>query len=121
MVRLLTGLSLLLSLQISLAQPVPAPLPPALTPITPPPLPQSSPSLQDEIGNLPEPEVRIVKKPHYIAEEFRVNGRLYLVKITPKGAPPYYLSDMDGDGYLESRHDDLNPNFRIPQWVLFRW
>lgn len=121
MVRLLFSLLLLLSFQISHGEPVPAPLPPPLTPITPPPLPEQDVTLQEELENMPEPEVRIVKRPHYMAEEYRVNGRLYLVKITPRNAPPYYLSDMDGDGYLESRHDDLSPDFRIPRWVLFRW
>ncbi len=121
MVRLLFSLLLLLSLQISQGEPVPAPLPPPLKPLAPPPLPERGANLEQELEKMPEPEVRIIKRPHHVAEEYRINGYLYLVKITPRSGPPYYLSDMDGDGYLESRHDDLSPDFRIPRWVLFRW
>ncbi len=54
-------------------------------------------------------------------EEYRLNGRLFMIKIIPKKGPPYYLIDSDGDGVMESRQDDLDPNMPVPSWVLLRW
>ncbi len=70
-----------------------------------------------------EPEVNIIKRDDKVIEEYRLNGRLYKIKITPKNAPPYFLVDNDGDGSFETRRleSDLEPNILIPQWVLFRW
>lgn len=54
-----------------------------------------------------------------IIEEYRQNGRVYMVKITPKKAPPYYLYDLDGDGTFE----DLDPRSPIKPvyWRLAEW
>lgn len=54
-------------------------------------------------------------------KEFRINGQLYMVKVTPRKGPPYYLVDSDGDGNLETRWNDLAPNLLIPAWVLKKW
>lgn len=67
-----------------------------------------------------EPQVTIVQKGADRVEEYRLNGQLYMVKITPKKGPPYYLIDVDGDGNLETRRNDLMPG-SVPTWVLFRW
>ena len=53
--------------------------------------------------------------------EFRINGQLYMIRITPKKGLPYYLVDGDGDGNLETRWNDLAPDLLIPSWVLLRW
>ena len=53
--------------------------------------------------------------------EFRINGQLYMIRITPKKGVPYYLVDSDGDGQLETRWNDLAPDILIPAWVLKRW
>jgi len=68
-----------------------------------------------------EPEVNIIQRSGETIEEYRVNGRLYMVKVTPKGAPPYYLIDTDGDGSMDSRPTEIEPDLMIPSWVLFRW
>ena len=68
-----------------------------------------------------EPSVRIYLKEGQQVEEYSVNGQVYKVKITPSVGPEYYLIDLDGDGKLESRHDDLKSNPPTPQWVLVRW
>lgn len=70
-----------------------------------------------------EPEVNIIKRDDKTIEEYRLNGRLYKIKVTPKNAPPYFLVDSDGDGSFETRRgqSDLEPDIMIPQWVLFRW
>ena len=56
-----------------------------------------------------------------VINEFRVNGQLYMIQVTPKKGPPYYLMDSDGDGDLETRRNELSPNLLIPNWVLKRW
>jgi hypothetical protein len=68
-----------------------------------------------------EPEVQIIKRDDKTIEEFRVNGRLYMIKVTPKNAPPYFLIDTDGDGAMEAQRSEIEPDLMIPHWVLFRW
>ena len=68
-----------------------------------------------------EPEVTILQKEDSTVEEYRVNGRLYMVKITPSAGVPYYLMDRDGDGMMEFRTSKLGDDVVVPQWVLFEW
>ena len=56
-----------------------------------------------------------------VISEFRINGELYMIRITPKKGLPYYLVDGDGDGNLETRWNDLAPDLLIPSWVLLKW
>jgi len=86
------------------------------TPIEGPPLPERVQS-----GEPLEPEVRIIRRERELVEEYRVNGRLYMIKVVPIAGPPYYLVDSDGDGRLESRFTELAPGMLIPSWVLFSW
>ena len=74
----------------------------------------------DDSRNIPEPEVRIIRKKDTVIEEYRVDGRLRFVKITPSRGKPYYLVDTDGDGYLETREDNFT-NPPINQWILLEW
>ena len=68
-----------------------------------------------------EPEVVIRKRGKNMVEEYRINGRLYKVKVTPEIGPPYYMLDTDGDGIMDQRHDKLSDPASTPQWVLFSW
>ena len=68
-----------------------------------------------------EPEVTIIRKEDRTVEEYRINGQLYMVKVTPSKGYPYYLVDSDGDGQLESRRNELDPKILVPSWVIFRW
>ncbi len=72
-------------------------------------------------GEALEPDVTIRAGKEGEVEEYRVSGRLYMVKITPKIGKPYYLVDSDGDGKLESRMSHLDSNFVVPSWVIFSW
>ena len=72
-------------------------------------------------GETLEPEVTIRRQPQRTVTEYRINGRLYMVKVQPTKGPAYYLSDTDGDGELESRQNELDPAFLIPKWILFSW
>ncbi len=101
---------LLLALPLSVpGEEKPADAPP------PPPLP---PAVQS--GEVPEPEVTIIERKDKTVEQYSINGRIYMVKITPRVGPPYYLLDLDGDGLLDVRRDSPD-NISVPQWVLFSW
>ncbi len=82
----------------------------------PPPIPARVQS-----GETLQPEVTIIKRRDATVEEYRANGHLYAIKITPAKGKPYYLVDSDGDGELETRENDLQSNLLIPSWVLIRW
>lgn len=52
-------------------------------------------------------------------EEYRQNGRLYMVKVTPERAPPYYLLDTNGDGRLDSK--DGEGRVAPVYWTIYEW
>ncbi len=86
-------------------------------PLPPPPL--SEEAAIEEAEQL-QPEVTIRTRGDATVEEYRHNGRLYMVKITPAKGYPYYLIDSDGDGNLDTRRNELDPP-NINRWILFRW
>jgi len=64
-----------------------------------------------------EPQVTIIKRGEDKVEEYRVNGKLYAMKITPAHGVPYFLMDIAGDGSMV-RRDSLDSGLRVPQWVI---
>jgi hypothetical protein len=86
----------------------------------PPPPPISEPVEIDEDAEL-QPEVTIIQRRDATHEEYRLNGRLYMVKVTPAIGPPYYYVDRDGDGLMDTRMNDHAWEVKIPQWVIFSW
>lgn len=80
----------------------------------PPPPPMSA----DEPAG--EPQVTIVKQTDLTVEEYRAGGKLYMIKITPKYGPPYYLVDDRGDGKF-ARQESLDSGFRVPRWIIKRF
>ena len=87
------------------------------------PLPDAAPPPPPTVhsGETLEPDVTIVQKQNETVEEYRVHGRLYMVKVTPKIGKPYYLLDTNGDGMFNRRMSDMYSDFVVPQWVLFSW
>ena len=80
------------------------------------------PELAAPQTDIPEPEVNIREEPTQTIEEFRSQGRSYMVRVTPRGGlPPYYMVDNDGDGTLETRVNSPSNPPSTPRWVLFRW
>lgn len=65
-----------------------------------------------------EPDVTIRQEGDRRVEEYRVNGFLYAVKITPKNGKPYFLVRADGDSNF-IRAD--KPDMLIPAWEIFSW
>jgi hypothetical protein len=64
--------------------------------------------------------VKITQQPDTTVEEYRVGGLLYMIKITPKYGPPYYLVDDRGDGKF-ARQESLDSGFRVPRWIIKRF
>ena len=80
----------------------------------PPPLPAAN-----EFDAALEPQVTIIKRGTDSVEEYRVGGKLYMMKVTtPLGT--YHLVDDIGAGEF-IRKDGLDPGVRVPQWVLWSW
>jgi hypothetical protein len=81
--------------------------------VEPPPKVQEGQPLEDE------PEVTIRKEGKKTVEEYRLNGELYMMKITPDHGVSYYL-------YKEDQQSDWvnvgpNPPLAVPKWTLFRF
>lgn len=77
-----------------------------------------------ESGQTMEPEVTIRHKGDETIEEYRVNNKLYMIKITPAIGPEYFMVDTDGDGQMDAKRSDIyrgDNGMNIPQWVLFSW
>jgi hypothetical protein len=83
------------------------------------PIPDPGPPPQAEDQSL-EPQVTIIKRDTETVEEYRVNGKLYMMKVTPKSGIPYYLVDETGGGTL-IRRDSLDSGVRPPMWVIHSW
>lgn len=64
-----------------------------------------------------EPQVTIKKEGGDRVEEYRIKGRLYMIRVTPPHGRPYYLIDTRGDGQLR-RFDELSPDLLVPLWVV---
>jgi hypothetical protein len=92
-----------------------APLP-DLQPLPPP--PAMDPNGPD--SDL-EPQVTITERKDVLIEEYRVGGRLFKIKVTPKIGKPYYLIDERGDGQFSRQDGPDASNLRPPQWVIHRF
>ncbi|MBS0357190.1 MAG: DUF2782 domain-containing protein [Proteobacteria bacterium] len=90
--------------------------PPKLEPLPEPPPPPPGMELDQE----QEPQVTIVKKGEDTVEEYRVNGQLYMIKVTPPNGPSYYLYDDVGQGDF-TRRSAQDSGLRVPKWVIKRW
>ena len=98
------------------AQRKPAGKTPALQPLPEPPPPP--PGLEPDPAL--EPQVTIQRRGTQTVEEFRMNGRLYMVKVTPAHGVPYYLIDNVGRGEFQ-RYDNYDARTRPPMWVIHQF
>ncbi|MDR1854685.1 MAG: DUF2782 domain-containing protein [Azoarcus sp.] len=65
------------------------------------------------------PQVTVVKRGEDTVTEFRLRGKLYLIKVTPLNGPEYYLVDREGRG--QWIRDDNAMHLAVPTWVLTSW
>lgn len=97
----------------STARPRPAGTVPLEEPPPPPPMTEPSkedPALQPQTTTRTEGDNEIV--------EYRVRGKLYMVRVTPKHGRPYIMIDHKGDGTFTRQDNTLDSGVRVPQWVL---
>jgi hypothetical protein len=101
------------------AKPKPAAQPPAdrkLQPLPEPPAPPPGLELDPSL----EPQVTIQRRGTETVEEFRIRGRLYMIKVTPAHGVPYYLIDEYGRGDF-ARRDSYDTGTRPPMWVIHQF
>ena len=87
-----------------------------LQPIPEPPPPPAGLELDPSL----EPQITIQRRGTDTIEEFRIRGRLYMVKVTPAHGVPYYLIDEKGVGDF-TRRDSYDTGTRPPMWVIHQW
>jgi hypothetical protein len=82
------------------------------------PVPQpAAPPPGMELDPFLEPQVTIIRRGTDTVEEYRIGGKLYMLKVTPPNGAPYYLIDEQGDGRF-SRQNTLDSGIRPPMWVI---
>jgi hypothetical protein len=111
--------TLLTALLVCLALPVAAQTtqtrPPNLQPVPEPPPPPKGFELDPAL----EPQVTIIRRGTDTVEEYRLGGRLYMVKVTPAGGgTPYYMVDQQGDGKF-TRQNSHDTGLRPPMWLIY--
>jgi hypothetical protein len=110
--RKLFAILLLIAALPAAAADRPANLQPVPDPPPPPPGFELDPAL--------EPQVTILKRGTDTIEEYRVGGKLYMLKVTPASGASYYLIDEKGDGRM-TRQDSFDSGIRPPMWVIHSW
>lgn len=90
------------------------PRPPGTVPLEepppPPPMVESDPAL--------EPQVSVRTEGDQTIQEYRVRGKLFMVRVTPKHGRAYVMIDHRGDGQFTRQDNTLDSGLRVPQWVL---
>ena len=92
------------------------PRPSGTTPLEeppPPPLMATDPELEPQVTTRTEGEQTI--------QEYRVKGKLYMQRVTPRNGRPYILMDHKGDGTMMRQDNPLDNGVRVPQWVLLEF
>ena len=79
----------------------------------------STPSANDPTAGLEGADVTSRTVDGDLVEEYRVQGQLHVVKVTPRRGAPYYLVDKNGDGRLDTSEGEgtVSP----VMWKLFEW
>ena len=109
--------NVLATLLLSIALPAAAAgVPGNLQPIPDPPPPPPGFELDPAL----EPQVTIIKRGTDTVEEYRVAGKLYMLKVIPAHGAPFYLIDEKGDGKM-TRQDSFDSGVRPPMWVIHSW
>jgi len=84
------------------------------------PLPDVPPPPQMQIDPTLEPQVTTTKRGEDKVEEFRVKGKLYMIRVTPPHGVPYVLVDNNGSGLFgpPSHSPSDAHNISVPMWVI---
>jgi len=85
---------------------------------TPTPAPDARPPALIPLDDSIEPQVTIRQREGATVEEYRVNGRLYKIRVIPLRGEPYILVDQRGDGSFVPQDGPGTPGLSLPQWVI---
>jgi Protein of unknown function (DUF2782) len=91
--------------------------PPGTMPLDEPPPPPA----MVEVDPALEPQVTVRTEGEQTIQEYRIRGKLYMQRVTPKGGRPYVLMDYKGDGTFTRQENTLDNGVRVPQWVLLEF
>ena len=79
----------------------------------PPAMVESDPALESQISIRTEGDQTV--------QEYRVQGKVYMQRVTPRHGRPYVLMDHKGDGTFTRQDNTLDNGVRVPQWVLLEF
>ena len=82
------------------------------------PIPEKIPAPASE-ANAPTVTIRASENGD-VVEEYRQNGQVFMVRITPVRGVPYYLYDDDRNGRLDrsdAEKNDISPVY----WTIYEW
>jgi hypothetical protein len=83
------------------------------------PLPEVPPPPQMNIDPSQEPVVTVKKRGEDKVEEFRIGGKLYMIRVTPPHGTPYLLIDHAGNGEFGPVQTPSNGSMiSVPMWVI---
>jgi hypothetical protein len=102
----------------SFAQSTERPRPPGTVPLDEPPAPPPMPQAAKGGTELTPEVTKRTDEQGQVIEEYRVKGKLYMQKITPKNGHPYVLMDHSGDGSFTKFDNSIDGHLAVPQWVL---
>lgn len=75
-----------------------------------------------EKGFVPKPEITIIEGDNRLVKEYRINGQVRAIKVTPtNGFPPYYLIDRSGNGEFKKLGPDMGEDIVVPNWIIIEW
>jgi hypothetical protein len=114
--RVVLAATLLAVSLAALGQSTARPRPPGTLPLEDVPPPPPMPMVEPDAAL--EPVVTTRTEGDQVIQEYRVNGKLYMQRVTPKGGRPYVLVDHQGTGTFMRQDNPLDTGLRVPQWVL---
>ena len=122
--RLLLAVIITTFAATAMAQSTPRPRPPGTNPLEePPPMaaPSSPTAMPETIAEIESrSQVSTRTEGDNTIQEYRVNGKVFMTRVTPRHGRGYVMLDQRGDGTF-TRMDTLEPGLRVPQWVLFEF
>ena len=81
---------------------------------------QEAPKVQR--GYVPRSDITITEGEDRLIKEYRINGQLRAIKVTPtNGFPPYYLIDREGNGQFFKLGPDMGKEVIVPNWIIIEW
>ena len=80
--------------------------------------PDAKPPAMVPLDDSLEPQVTIVQRQGATVEEYRINGKLYKIRVTPEHGVPYTLVDPRGDGSFMPEDTPGTPGLSVPMWVI---